>query len=70
MWPSSLVKALLARFPGYDEPVHHGIGRSRGGLSSKIHQLVDARGRPLVVLIGPGQANDSRCSPFCSLFLG
>ena len=50
--------------PGlYDEPVHHGIGRSRGGLSSKIHQLVDARGRPLVVLIGPGQANDSPMLP-------
>lgn len=47
----------------YDEPVHHGIGRSRGGLSSKIHQLVDARGRPLVVLIGPGQANDSPMFP-------
>jgi len=47
----------------YDEPVHHGIGRSRGGLSSKIHQLVDGRGRPLVVLIGPGQGNDSPMFP-------
>jgi transposase len=47
----------------YDEPVHHGIGRSRGGLSSKIHQLVDGRGRPLVVLVGPGQANDSPMFP-------
>ena len=52
---------LLARL--YDEPVHHGIGRSRGGLSTKIHQLVDGRGRPLVVLIGPGQANDSPMFP-------
>ena len=47
----------------YNEPVHHGIGRSRGGLSSKIHQLVDGRGRPLVVLVGPGQANDSPMLP-------
>ena len=47
----------------YDEPSHHGIGRSRGGLSSKIHQLVDGRGRPLVVLVGPGQANDSPMFP-------
>lgn len=47
----------------YDEPFHHGIGRSRGGLSSKIHQLVDARGRPLVILVGPGQANDSPVLP-------
>jgi putative transposase len=43
----------------YDEPADHAIGRSRGGLSSKIHHLVEGLGRPLVVLVGPGQANDS-----------
>lgn len=47
----------------YDEPSHHAIGRSRGGLSSKVHQLVDGLGRPLVVLVGPGQANDSPMFP-------
>ncbi len=47
----------------YDEPVDHGIGRSRGGLSSKIHHLVEGGGRPLVILIGPGQANDSPMLP-------
>lgn len=47
----------------YDEPLDHGIGRSRGGLSSKIHHLVDGLGRPLVVLVGPGQANDSPMFP-------
>ena len=31
------------------------VGRSRGGLSTKVHQLVDSRGLPLVVLLGPGQ---------------
>ncbi|MAY48461.1 MAG: IS5/IS1182 family transposase [Microbacterium sp.] len=41
------------------EPPDHGIGRSRGGLSTKIHQLVDGRGLPLVTLITPGQAGDS-----------
>jgi transposase len=41
----------------------HGIGRSRGGLSSKIHQLVDGRGLPLVVLVGPGQAGDAPMFP-------
>ncbi|WP_326548575.1 IS5 family transposase [Mycolicibacterium sp. ND9-15] len=40
------------------EPADHGIGRSRGGLTSKIHHLVDGRGRPMVVLVGPGQAHD------------
>jgi transposase len=41
------------------EPADHAIGRSRGGLSTKIHQLVDGAGLPLVVLITPGQAGDS-----------
>lgn len=45
------------------EPPDHAIGRSRGGLSTKIHQLCDGRGRPLVVLIGPGQAGDSPMFP-------
>ena len=31
------------------EPPDHAIGRSRGGLSTKIHQLVDGNGRPLVI---------------------
>ena len=35
------------------------MGRSRGGLSTKIHQLCDGHGLPLVVLIGPGHAHDS-----------
>lgn len=35
------------------------MGRSRGGVSTKIHQLVDGRGRPLVIALTPGQAGDS-----------
>jgi transposase len=45
------------------EPADHAIGRSRGGLSTKIHQLVDGRGLPLVVMVGPGQANDAPMFP-------
>lgn len=45
------------------EPRDHAIGRSRGGLSTKIHQLVDGRGLPLVVLVGAGQAGDSPMFP-------
>ena len=40
------------------EPADHGIGRSRGGQSTKVHHAVDGRGRPLAVLIGPGQGGD------------
>ncbi|WP_376741758.1 IS5 family transposase [Micrococcus luteus] len=42
-----------------EELPDHGSGRSRGGLSTKIHQLVDGAGLPLVSLITPGQAGDS-----------
>ena len=41
------------------EPPDHALGRSRGGLSTKIHHLADGKGRPLVMLVGPGQAGDS-----------
>lgn len=36
-----------------------GIGRSRGGLSSKIHLAVDGRGLPLSVILTPGQDGDN-----------
>ena len=36
------------------------MGRSRGGLTSKIHALVDAEGRPVALKITPGQAHDGR----------
>ncbi len=34
------------------------MGRSRGGLTTKLHALVDARGLPVRVLISEGQAWD------------
>lgn len=34
------------------------MGRSRGGLTTKIHARVDHQGRPLQLLITPGQAHD------------
>jgi len=36
------------------------MGRSRGGLTTKIHALVDANGLPILLKITPGQANDGR----------
>jgi len=35
------------------------VGRSRGGLTTKIHALVDEKGRPLRLLITPGQDHDA-----------
>lgn len=40
------------------EPAGHGIGRSRGGLTTKIHTAVDGSGRPLAVVVTGGQRND------------
>ena len=34
------------------------MGRSRGGLTTKVHALVDARGLPLELTLTPGQAGD------------
>ena len=38
------------------------IGRSRGGLTTKIHLLVDALGNPVEVMLTPGQAHDLSCA--------
>lgn len=45
------------------EPDDHAIGRSRGGLTSKVHALVDGQGRPLVLLVSAGNVNDSPVLP-------
>jgi transposase len=35
------------------------LGRSRGGLTTKLHLAVDGRGLPMAVLLTPGQAGDN-----------
>ena len=36
------------------------MGRSRGGLTTKIHALVDAMGLPILLKLTEGQAHDGR----------
>ena len=36
------------------------MGRSRGGLTTKIHALVDAMGLPIMLKLTEGQAHDGR----------
>ncbi len=43
------------------------MGRSRGGLTSKIHVVVDANGLPVHLGLTGGQAHDNR---LCSVLLG
>jgi hypothetical protein len=45
------------------DPFDHAIGRSRGGWSTTVHDVVDGHGRPLVILIEPGQATDAPMFP-------
>ncbi|MFI8959975.1 transposase [Streptomyces sp. NPDC053495] len=40
----------------------HAIGRSRGGLTAKIHLACDGRGRSLAILIAPVQRHDGICA--------
>jgi len=42
------------------------MGRSRGGLTTKIHALVDAEGRPVRLVLTAGQAGDA---PACEELL-
>ncbi|MFI8199437.1 IS5 family transposase [Streptomyces sp. NPDC085942] len=46
-----------------DEPDHHALGRSRGGLTTKIHLAADSRCRPLAFVLTPGQAGDAPAFP-------
>ncbi|MFI8435093.1 IS5 family transposase [Streptomyces sp. NPDC079020] len=46
-----------------EEPDHHAMGRSRGGLTTKIHLAADSRCRPLAFVITPGQAGDAPAFP-------
>lgn len=50
--PTSTVRARQKN--GADQA----IGRSKGGLSTKIHALVDALGNPIDFLLTPGQTHD------------
>ncbi len=36
------------------------MGRSRGGLTTKIHVVVDNNGLPITIKLTPGQAHDGR----------
>jgi hypothetical protein len=41
------------------EPADHGLSRSRGGLSTKVHLACEQRQKPLSVVITAGQRGDS-----------
>jgi transposase len=48
---------------GYGDQEEQGLGRSKGGFSSKIHAVVDALGNPLKFSLTGGQRNDITQAP-------
>ena len=44
---------------GEPHPPDEALGRSRGGLTSKLHLCCDGKGRPLSVLVTAGQRHES-----------
>jgi Putative transposase of IS4/5 family (DUF4096)/Transposase DDE domain len=52
---------LQAEPPGgvQQEPADHGLGRSRGGLTTKVHLACEQRQKPLSVVITAGQRGDT-----------
>ncbi|MFF7987626.1 transposase [Streptomyces sp. NPDC007901] len=51
-----------ARPPGGGGAAHEGLGRSRGGFTTKVHLSADGRCRPLSLMVTPGQRAD--CTQF------
>ena len=43
----------------------HGIGRTKGGRNTKLHAVCDAKGRPLVLLLTPGNVHDCKVAQRC-----
>ena len=41
------------------EPADHGLGRSRGGLTTKLHLACEQGQRPLSIVLTGGQRGDS-----------
>ena len=43
----------------------HGIGRTKGGRNTKLHAVCDEKGRPLVLLLTPGNVHDCKLAQRC-----
>ncbi|MBR9753372.1 MAG: IS5 family transposase [Gammaproteobacteria bacterium] len=45
---------------GSEEPLDHALGRSRGGITTKIHLICDRLGWPITFTLSAGQESDTR----------
>jgi len=60
---STCVKAHKQSHGGAGGPENQAIGKSRGGANTKVHALVDTRGRALRLLLGAGHRHDLLSAP-------
>ena len=60
---SSIIRAHQHAAGGKKGGPDHAIGRSRGGLSTKINAVVDERGLPVRIVLSAGQASDKAAVP-------
>jgi transposase len=58
MLDSTIVRAHQQAASGKRGGKNQALGRSRGGLTTKIHTLADAEGRPLRFILTGGEAHD------------
>ncbi|MGZ9724484.1 IS5 family transposase [Rhizobium miluonense] len=63
MIDSTIIRAHQQAASGKGGPRNQALGRSRGGLTTKIHMLVDALGRPLRFIVTAGQVGDITQAP-------
>ncbi|MDP6485949.1 MAG: IS5 family transposase [Alphaproteobacteria bacterium] len=59
MIDSSVVRVHQCRQRKKNDRVHC-MGRSRGGLTTKVHALTDSRGLPIKLVLTPGQTHDAK----------
>ncbi|MCP3392301.1 IS5 family transposase [Bradyrhizobium sp. CCGB12] len=63
MIDSTIVRAHQQATSGKGGPKNQALGRSRGGLTTKIHMLADALGRPLRFIVTAGRVGDITQAP-------
>src|SRR6201984_1754192 len=62
MIDASIVRAHQHSAGARKKNASQAIGRSRGGLTTKIHALVDALGNPVELMLTAGQDHDLTCA--------
>ena len=47
----------------HGKPLKCAMGRTKGGINSKVHAVVDGQGRAIALLLSPGQAHEVTIAP-------